>query len=922
MEKKVVIGFLFFIVVAFSFGQNYSFLEINPTVKIYKLSSTHFEILFPKGKEKEAFKVKIIAEKKYKELSSFFNWKPKGKIIITIYNNYDFPNGFATVSPYNWIGIILFPPLSNSSISNYDNWLNLVITHELAHVFHLDQGRKLAKILRKIFGKAPFIGTFPELSTPLFLIEGIAVYTESLKTGRGRLNSSDYLSYIKNNAVFDNFPPFDRICGITSLFPGPEIIYIYGSYLTDYISNKYGWNKIIQSIEKSSKEPILYSPSLSMKKITGKFPKSHYSDMINYYKKLFKNHRLSSEEITESGFWKYFLNFDGEENFYFYRVTPFEMPYIAKYSVKKKEEEKLFSIYALNSLTISRDKNILYFSAVNKYKNYYFVSDLYSYDIKRKKVRRLSRGKSLFFPTPFKDNYLLAVKKTDGKSSLIVYDPEKRKEKEELVKFTQISFPIFDKNYKKIYFVAHDGDEWDVYYYNLNDKRVKRLTFDKNTERYLKIFGKKLFFVSVGKKDKALYCFDPEEEKIREVLKPFIDLRSFSFGENSIYYLSLYKNGIEILKGELSEGKEIEFNSSKKFFSIKNDKREDSFGKINYESAKLLKFLKPTFWLPFYMKTDGRYLLGGMTLSMDPYQRNLFFGALYYNYKASKYPSSEFSLSHYFRYLPLHIYVKNIFSNNSYYGDYVDREIKVGTYFSYGDYYKNLFTSLYYSLNSITGTPHGYRLAGIEFNLNFNSSKEYPLSISREDGFLLSGGFRKNSRAIGSEYNVSELFFDLRAYLKGLFKNQVIAFKTGVYYSFGEIKLVHFVGGEDSYYAYSSISSPSVSLQRAYSSTSFVGNRIFTLNFEVRNPIAVVERGLSFYSIFLSQIYSSMFVDFSRVELTGERVDYPLSMGVELSFDLILWSSFKFTLTGGVAFSNSNVQEIKPRYYLRIGKSF
>ena len=922
MEKKVVIGFLFFIVVAFSFGQNYSFLEINPTQKIYELRSPHFEILFPKGKEKEASKVKIIAEKKYRELSSFFKWKPKDKIIISIYDNYDFPNGFATVSPYNWIGIILFLPFSNSTISNYDDWLNLVLTHELAHIFHLDQGRKLTKILRKIFGRAPFTITFPELSTPLFLMEGIAVYTESLKSGRGRLNSSDYLSYIKNNAVFNNFPTFDRICGVTSLFPGPEIIYIYGSYLTDYISNKYGWNKIVQSIEKSSKEPIIYSPSFSIKKITGKFPKSHYSDMKRYYKALFKDKKISSERITESGFWKYFLNFDGEENFYYYRITPFEMPYIAKYSIKKKEEEKLFSFYALNSLALSEDKNILYFSAVNKYKNYYFVSDLYSYDIEKKKVRRLSKGKSLFFPTPFIDNYLLAVKKADSKSSLIVYDYEKKEEKNKLFEFTQISFPVFDKNNNRIYFAGHNGGEWDVYCYNVNDKLLKRLTFDKNIERYLKIYNDKLFFVSVGIKDKALYYFDLKEEKVKEIIKPFIDLRSFSITENSIYYLSLYKNGIEILKNKINEGKEVDFNSVEKIFSKQEHKLEDKFEKNNYKTANLLKFLKPTFWLPYYMKTDGRYLLGGMTLSMDPYQRNSFYGALYYNYKASKYPSSEFSLSHYFWYLPLHIYVKNIFSNNSYYGNYTDREIKIGTYFSYGDYYNNLFTSLYYSLNSITGTPRGYRLAGIEFNINFDSSNEYPLSISREDGFLLSGGFRKNIRAIGSEYNVSELFFDLRAYLRGLYKSQIIAFKTGFYYSFGDIKLVHFVGGEDSYYDYPSISSPSVSLQRAYSSTSFIGDRIFTLNFEVRNPIAVVERGLGFYSIFLSQIYSSMFVDFSRLELTGESVEYPLSVGVELSFDMILWSSFKFTLTGGVAISNNNVQKLKPRYYFRIGKSF
>ncbi len=923
-NKSIVVLIVFFpLLVINIFCQEYSLLNLNPTLKIYKIESEHFDIYFPKEIQATAYRVKTLAEKRYEELSKYFHWKPEKKILVSLYNNYDFPNGFATVSPYNWIGIVVFPPNANSSISNYSDWLDIVITHELAHIFHLDQGRKLTKLLRKIFGRAPFLLTFPEFSnTPAFL-EGIAVYSESKKTGFGRLNSSDYISYLKNNAIFDNFPPYDRVYGGTHVFPGPEIIYIYGSYLVNYIADKYGWDKIVKSIEKSSKEPIIYSPAFGLKKETGKFPPFHYKDLKSFYKKKFKNLKVRSEQVTDSGFWKYYLKGDNKGNFYYYRITPFEMPYIAKYSLKKREEEKLLDFYAISSLSISPDGNKLYFSAVNTYCNYSDVSDVYLYDLKERKLDRLSKGQSLFYPVEYNDGKLFAVKNNKNYSNLILFDLNERKIIKSFLRFQQISFPVFDKDGEILYFSAQNGESWDIYSYDLNNKKLLKITSDSNIERYLSFKNGKLYYVSVSKEGKNLVSFDPKTKKAEIILSPPIDLKSFVIRDNSIYFLSIFKNGIEILKDERKK-------ESEKEIEVKEIESKDSVSKtmeqnledLKIKKANLLKFYKPTFWLPTYTKVDGRYLLGGMTLSTDPYFRNIFYGALYYNLKASKYPSGEFSLIHYLWYLPLNIYYKNIFSNNSYYGGYTERELKIGTFFSYGDYYKKLFTSLYYSLNNITGSPLGYKLAGLEFNINSDTSHTYPLSLGREDGFLLSAGYRRNMRILGSDYNVSEIFMNLRAYLKGMFRNQVVAINLAYYNSSGDVKIAHFVGGEEGYYSYPSISNPSVSLQRAYSQTSFVGDRIVTLNLEIRDPLVVVERGFKFYSLFLSQIYTTMFVDFSRVEWKGDSVNYPLSVGIELSFDMTLWSSFRFTLTGGIAFSTLDINDFNPRYFFRIGKTF
>jgi len=877
MKKRFLIYTILFLCSTFLLlSQDYLYPTLNPLIKIKKLETEHFEIYFPAGLKNTAIKAGSIAEKRYKELSKIFNWKTEGKIIISFYNNYNFPNGFATVSPYNWIGIIDFPAHAGSSISNYENWIDIVITHELAHIFHLDQGRKITKILRKIFGRAPFVITFPELSNTPAFIEGVAVYSESKRTGSGRLNSADYLSYLKNNAVFKNFPPYDRIYGGTNLFPGFESIYIYGSYLVDYVAEKYGWNKIVKSFEKSSKEPIIYSPAFGLKKETGKFTPLHYKDLKAFYQKEFKGLKVKSEEISDSGFWKYYLIEDGKGNFYYYRITPFQMPYIAKYSIKTKSEEKLLSFYAVGSLSLSPDKEKIYFSAINVFKKYYYLSDLYAFDLKNRKLEKISNGQSLFYPIEYDSEKLLAVKRNGEYSSIVIYDMKNRKIINDFLNFQQISYPAFNKKNETVYFSANNGKEWDIYSYNIDTKKLLRLTHDFNIERYLKFNNDKLYFVTVSKKDKKLMELNLKTAEIKTILQPSIDIKSFIFKkDDSVYFLSIYKDGIEILKNVLSKG-----NSKKlEFEEVEKDKEEKETNlDFHIKKANLFKFYKPNFWIPTYTKVDERYLLGGMTYASDPYFRNVFSGALYYNWNASKYPSGEFSLVHYLWYLPLSVYIKNIFSNNSYYGNYTRRELKIGTFFSYGDYYNNLFTSLYYTINSITGTDRGYKLAGLEFNINYDTSNTYPLSLGREDGIILSAGYRRNMKILGSNYNVSELFLDLRVYMKGMFRNQTIALNLAYYNSSGDIKIAHFVGGEESNFSYPSVSNPSVSLQRAYNQTAFVGDRIITVNFEIRNPLFVIERGFKFYSLFLSQIYTKMFVDFSRVEWKEESINISIVM--------------------------------------------
>ena len=67
---------------------------------------------------------------------------------------------------------------------------NCSFTHELAHVFHLDEARGGWRVLRRVFGRSEL--TFPHLFDGSYLIEGLATFYESRLTDGGRVRGARF----------------------------------------------------------------------------------------------------------------------------------------------------------------------------------------------------------------------------------------------------------------------------------------------------------------------------------------------------------------------------------------------------------------------------------------------------------------------------------------------------------------------------------------------------------------------------------------------------------------------------------------------------------------------------------------------------------------------------------------------------------
>src|SRR5467141_562070 len=128
--------------------------QVDPSGTWRTLHTEHFRIHFCPPYRVIAFQAAREAERAYRLLGSELH-PPRGVVDLTLADDTDAPNGFATVYPSNRVTILLPPPVADPALQNYDSWLRLVIVHELSHVFHLDRVRGLWSDLQAVFGRAP-----------------------------------------------------------------------------------------------------------------------------------------------------------------------------------------------------------------------------------------------------------------------------------------------------------------------------------------------------------------------------------------------------------------------------------------------------------------------------------------------------------------------------------------------------------------------------------------------------------------------------------------------------------------------------------------------------------------------------------------------------------------------------------------------
>jgi hypothetical protein len=201
----------------------------------------HFRITFSPGLEALARHAAERAEMAYERLAQELADPPRGTIDVLLTDGVDFANGFATPFPSNRITVYATPPLDDLALAYTRDWVELVIVHELVHIFHLDDTGILGSILRAVFGRVPFGWPyFPALGTPQWSIEGLATYFESRLTGAGRTYGSMHEMVLRTAVLEGRFESIDQASGPGPVWPGSLRAYVYGSLFLDHLAREHG----------------------------------------------------------------------------------------------------------------------------------------------------------------------------------------------------------------------------------------------------------------------------------------------------------------------------------------------------------------------------------------------------------------------------------------------------------------------------------------------------------------------------------------------------------------------------------------------------------------------------------------------------------------------------------------------------------
>jgi hypothetical protein len=210
------------------------------------LTTQHFRVTFPASLESLGRRAADRAEAAYAGLSEVFMEPPRGRIDLLVTDHTDVANGYAQVRPSNRITVFARPPVEGPSLMYFDDWLELVITHELAHIVHLDHtAMPLGRFARAVFGRAgngwPY---FPGIHTPGWVIEGLATWYESRLTSAGRVHGTFHDMLVRTAVLEGRFEDLGQASGFSPLWPGGSRAYVYGSLFFDHMLERYGEDRL------------------------------------------------------------------------------------------------------------------------------------------------------------------------------------------------------------------------------------------------------------------------------------------------------------------------------------------------------------------------------------------------------------------------------------------------------------------------------------------------------------------------------------------------------------------------------------------------------------------------------------------------------------------------------------------------------
>ncbi len=932
--------FRFFLVLC-CFLSSLRVLAVDPFADWKTLESPHFYIHFDQAHQPLAQRVARIAESVHQRLSPLLKWQPVEKTHLVLSDESDAANGYAITMNINRSVLFLATPRGANGLEDFDDWMELLITHEYVHVLHLDKVTGDPAVFRELFGR--FLLSFPNNFQPGWLIEGLATYYETdTRHGVGRGQSTLFASLMRME-VERGIAPVDKVNLPFTTWPAGVSRYLYGVYFFLFVEDVYGKDKVQALVDEYSSHLIPFSLNSAFRAVFGKDVRAIWSRFGDWLGQRFDSEIraiksqgiVTGERITDSGYRTGPLRVRGDA-LYYVENNGAQQPVL----IKLQHGEKTVLSEVTGAGFDVRDNGDVLISQFEVCDEYRLYKDLYLYHAASGKMRRLTEcGRYVQAVWKHRQHSIVALRHDAGVYALVELDQQGRQLRT-LTSFDARTiagwFDVSPDDRQLVVSLWKPGKGWNLYLYDLERKRWQSLTDDSTVQAWPQFTpdGNSILYSAETRHAYNLFRYDIQSAQHQQISNALGGAFQADSNADAIYYVGLSPSGTDIYRLPADT---LSHNQAKPVSLGRLQIRYHKPVSTQLTDYDPLPALRPRWWFPVVSLNEDRMLLGMTTSGNDALGIHNYFLSADLDVSNTQ-PEWQAAYSFSNRFSVALRRDHTLFRNPGGSLNRLRRDDSLQLVLAWPDTKALSSSSLLLALSWQHNTDsrlfnNAAPAATIDDNLlgfawRYNSSRLYPLSISPNDGRRIQLVV-EDGAALSADFDGQVLTASWREYLR-LGGEHVLALRAMLGRGNGDTSDFR-LGGESNGVQldlFLNTSGNALFGRRGYALRGYAeglpqlrGQNAQLLSAEWRFPGQRIERGIMVPPVGIMQWHGALFAE------TGAAFDgsvpqrYYSSAGVEISADLNLFYLVPIRARLGVAHGFDDALG-DTRVYLSLGSSF
>jgi Tol biopolymer transport system component len=869
-----------------------------------------------------------------------------GRVQIVLVDADDEANGFASPLPYPFVTIRAAAPAGDDAFGNHEGWLRLALTHELAHVVHLEEAHGLWRAGRHVFGRAPFL--FPNTLAMSWMIEGLATFEETELTAFGRGRNADSRMVLRMAALDRRFPGEDQAIYGLDAWPGGQAPYLFGEAFLRRLSGQSGDGTLPRLARQHSAQLLPFLDGRTVRKVTGAGLDAQWKAWAGEAAQAFSREAEDRRRagltpatgLTKRGIRQSGPRFSPDGAWIAYTSgTLTRFPQLRLMRRDGSEDHELALRNGGSGLAWTPDGRALVMAELQVHHTFAVFGDLSRVAVPGGAVRRLTHGARAVDPDVSPDGRTVVfVRKLGDRSDLFTIGIGG----EGLARLTssapgvEWSGPRFGPGGDAIVASRLLPGGWlDIVRVDPATGAAEQLTHDRaaDVEPEWTPDGRAVVFRSDRDGIPNLYALrlaDRSLVRVTNVLGGAFQ-PSVSPDGGTVVYSDYSARGYDVVSAALDlDAAAPAAPYADAHPAPRPDLPPDSSPTRPYRAWGMLA---PRFWSPWVETGNEEARLGGATGGSDALFHHVWALRGTYGSETRRANVSGFYLYDAFR--------TTLLVTGEDTSERFTRTFEDGR--SAAETQRTLRLNLQASLplrrtvRSLQALSLTYRrereevpgslrpadrsdVGGIETAWVLTTARSYPYSISATDGGRLSLAWLHAARALGSDDAFDKLTLDARGYRPLFGSRDVIAAHVALGTSSGRPRYQPFsVGG----YPDSSLfdAGANLTVLRGYPDDAFGGRRFAGANLEYRFPLVTPQHGWRSLPVFLRHLHGTLFVDAADAWSGAFRArDVKTAAGASLGVDTAL--GYTLPVTAELTFARGFAAKGDTRVYLRLGLAF